>query len=479
MKQINLSARNLWGNEAADDERPEILNSYFVRQHKDDWDDFFNLDDVRYSIARARKGMGKSALLAECAYRNKDNDKYLVINIKGSDLIAHKRFLNDEKKSVIEYVFDWKQRICAVINSNLANIIGIAKNDDEMTIVENAEMYGFKSKSLLSALFDRLKLKIAGNEVGRTRTEIHNHEEILSRVTLPKKILLLIDDIDATFKNSPQECLNLSTFFSACREIAASFDDIIIRTIVRTDVWACIRATDESLDKVEQYIFDLNWSKNEFRSFLAERIFSYCKREKFSIDISNKEDLLPLVFAKKFPWGKSKAESYRVIHIYAGGRPRWAAQLCKLAGKETEKTKTSSVITFGSIKQVLFEYGQARLADIPREHAHQCPNIQDIINAFSKQRIRYTTQELLNFIENKIFSHMQIDIDGHKIDEPLKLARYLFRIGFIMGVDKKHEENPEYYQYEDKPSLLTNEANLDDGMTWMVHYAYQAVLSLK
>ena len=54
---LKVDDRRLWGNEAADDEDPKLLNSYFVTQPA--WDDFFD-GSIPLSIARARKGMGKS-----------------------------------------------------------------------------------------------------------------------------------------------------------------------------------------------------------------------------------------------------------------------------------------------------------------------------------------------------------------------------------------------------------------------------------
>lgn len=251
---LKLDDKLLWGNEAADDENPELLNSYFVTQRNDEWDEFFNID-IPYSIARARKGMGKSAILKECAYRNKNNENCTVIDIKGSDLIAHKA-LPEGIQDVTQSIFDWKQRICAIINHKLSDSIGFAWTDDVITLVENAELSGYKSKNIISSLLDRLASKVSlpgiiSMEI--TKPQISNHSELLKRITEKREklqtVLLLIDDIDATFKNSEKECLNLSTFFTACREIASGYKGISIRTVVRSDVWTCIRPKDESLDK--------------------------------------------------------------------------------------------------------------------------------------------------------------------------------------------------------------------------------------
>ncbi|WP_421301609.1 P-loop ATPase, Sll1717 family [Aeromonas veronii] len=471
---IKVNDRRLWGNEAADDEDPELLNSYFVTQNE--WDEFFD-QTTPLSIARARKGMGKSALLRECAYRLADSSDSVAISIKGSDLVAQKQF---SSTTPIEQIYDWQQRICAIINRHLGASIGIALSDDKITLVESAELSGFKSRNLVGLLVDRLKGKLGS--VDLQKISCADDKALLSRVSKSEnfKVVLLVDDIDATFNNSPEECLRLSTFFSACRGIASNFKGISIRTVIRSDVWASIRKTDEALDKVEQYIFDISWSKKEFRSFLSERVIAYCKHigAEELISGKKKEEIISLVFEPHFPWGKGSAYPHRVIHVYSGGRPRWAAQLCRLAGQETVRTGTSKVIKFGSIKQVLESYGRFRLDDVSREHRHQCEAITDIVNAFSKQPSVFTTHSLISFIDSKILSNMSIQIDSNPVNTALDVARFLFRIGFILGYDREESGNPEYYQFEEKPDLLKNYANLDSGMRWIVHPSFHTALSL-
>lgn len=471
---LKVDDRLLWGNEAADDEDPELLNSYFVTQSE--WSDFFDFKRP-LSIARARKGMGKSALIRECAFRLDSDNNHVAISIKGSDLVAQKEF---SSKTPIEQIYDWQQRICSIINRHLGASIGVAFSDDKITLVESAELSGFKSRNLVGLLVDRLKGKLGPADL--QKIAVADAKALLNRVTQSSsfQVILLVDDIDATFNNSPEECLRLSTFFSACREVASNFKGISIRTVIRSDVWASIRKTDEALDKVEQYIFDINWSKKEFRSFLNERISSYCRRigAGHLLEDKTNEQIISLVFEQKFPWGKGVAFPHRVIHVYAGGRPRWAAQLCRMAGQETIRTGTTKVIKFGAIKQVLESYGRFRLDDLSREHRHQCEAITDIVNAFAKQPATFTTHHLLNFIEAKVLRNMKVQIDGQQVTSSLEVAQFLFRVGLFLGVDREDGGNPEYYQFEERPELLKNKANLDSGMKWLIHPSFQTALSL-
>jgi hypothetical protein len=471
---LRLDDRKLWGNEAADDEDPEILNSYFVNQP--DWHEFFN-PRFSLSIARARKGMGKSALLRECAFRLRGQPDTLVIAVKGADLVAQRDF---RSLTASEQLYDWQQRICAIINRHLSLQIGFALKDDAIALVENAELSGFKSRNIVGALLDRLKGKIGAVEL--QKLSIVDNKAVMGRTLNPEKaqVCLLIDDIDATFTESKEENIRLSTFFSACRELTANYKGITIRTVVRSDVWATIRKTDEALDKVEQYIFDINWSVKGFRSVLAERITSYCQRigQADLTKNKSKDQINELVFNANYPWGRYTASPHRVIHVYAGGRPRWAAQLCRMAGAEAIRVGTSDVIKFGHIKQVLQDYGRYRLDDVSREHRHQCPTVMEIVNSFGNRQTTYTTSELVLFVREIILPNIDVKIDGAKVAEPLAVARFLYRIGFILAVDRLEHGQPEYYQFEEKPELLRNASNLDNGMQWRVHPSYQAALGL-
>lgn len=471
---IKLDDRRLWGNEAADDEDPEVLNSYFV--NRPEWDEFFE-PSTRLSIARARKGMGKSALLAECAFRLRNHSSTLIISIKGADLAAQKEF---KSLSAIEHVYDWQQRICAVINRSIGQQIGFAISDDSIALVETAELSGFKSRNIVGALIDRLKGKLGPLEL--QKIAISDNKAILSRFLNDEgtSVCLLIDDIDATFSETKDDSLRLSTFFTACRELAFTFKGITIRTVVRSDVWATIRKHDEALDKVEQYIFDLRWSDKQFLRFLTERILSYCHRIGQSKMVEGKtpDSIISLVFTPRFKFTNWQASPHNTVRLFTGGRPRWAAQLCRMAGAEAIRNGNSDVINLGHIKQVLEAYGRFRLDDVSREHRHQCPTISDIVNCFSKRQGIYTSSELFAFIQDHVSNHVEIKIDGIQTSDPVEISRFLYRTGFIVAMDTGKNENRFYFQFEDKPELLRNPGNYDDGMNWRIHPSLHAALRL-
>jgi len=143
-----------FGNEAGDDVDPAELLTYFVEQQA--FRHFLD-SQKRLLIATARKGVGKSALLKWTAHRVKQNDPdALVISVRGADLVRSNFNLQSELKNANDHAHDWMVRLCAVVNRHLARQLHVALTDDRMTLIETAELEGYKSRNLAGALIDRM-----------------------------------------------------------------------------------------------------------------------------------------------------------------------------------------------------------------------------------------------------------------------------------------------------------------------------------
>src|SRR2546430_6585249 len=98
----------LFGNDNGEDEDPTVLQSYFV-----DLEAFKKFYDPEnpLGIVRARKGMGKSALLGRLAFlRNEASKKHeIVIRTTENDLMGMGDFSNKSQAYLENY---WKQVIC-------------------------------------------------------------------------------------------------------------------------------------------------------------------------------------------------------------------------------------------------------------------------------------------------------------------------------------------------------------------------------
>ncbi len=198
------------------------------------------------------------------------------------------------------------------------------------------------------------------------------------------------------------------------------------------------------------------------------------------IDIRKGIEIYNLVFQTPFPWGRKKLTPDKPIHILSAGRPRWAAQLCKLAGKHAASIgKTHIRIT--DISKFMDIYGKSRLGDLYKEHSHQCNSLVNLIESFSGCNRRYTTQNLLKHITDKIIRRYGLPkIDGvEQGRDSLYIAHFLFIAGFIHGRDDSGNAELSFVNYDERPHLLLSTANLDDKLVWEIHPSYRTVLKIK
>lgn len=478
----DLLSRDLFGNDAGEDENKERLNDYYF--YKNDLSPFLDKDN-NLQFVRARKGMGKSALINYMSYSMK-NDKDILITLKASELLDIQDL---ESSNPLTSISNWKRRICSRINMEIAKTIKFAASDNKITLVETAELTGFRDQNLFSALFDRFKLKIGPIDSSITKKQIQNSQEHLARFADngKKDIWIFIDDIDATFQNLEESKLLVSTFFTACRDLVNEVNGLFIRASVRTDVWSIIKSFDESLDKCEQYMLDLYWSVEDTGMILCRKLLSYYRKYypsellyKGLDPVQNQSEILGFVLQKTFKWGiKKTIPTYYAIHHLCAGRPRWAVQLCRIAAKKAGESQ-NKVITPIDLNYAITELGKSRISDLHKEHGHQCSDIRYLLEIFRKKEFLYTTPELLNVIrENVIDRNRNIIIDGIKdnVDE-LDLAHFLFRIGFITLKDNNYESGKKFIQFHDSPDLLT-EGNVHADDIWTIHPIYRNALCLR
>ena len=486
--KITLDDPTLFGNDAGEDEDESLLVSYFVDQPA-----FAPFLDAREGlrVASGRKGTGKSALLVRFAHDLRASpDKPVVLHLVPSSLAALKEPPASDNTVVLENY--WKQVICAAINMELAHDIGFAWKDDQIALVESAEVAGFKGKNLVSALLSRLvtKLNVGGIvDLTPTARPTANHEQLLQRLSsaagLARPVWLLMDDIDTNFQNSPAQRAYIATFFSVARSLRREISGLSIRATVRSDVWSSLQA--EHLDKVEQYMTTLQWSASLQKALLARRVSAYVRRkapasEQAAWPVEGHEDaLIDLVFAHRMRWGGASAPAAHVLRVLGGGRPRWIAQLCRQAGSAAGKDK-AAVIGVQHINQVMGEFGARRLSDLYKEHGHQFTDLKRLVESFSGGPRRYATAELLQRVQQHYLALTPPEkippVDGTPYRDAQQLAHFLFKCGFVNGNNRADAslDRPEFVSYDNRPDLLEVDTNPDDGLAWEIQPAYRNIL---
>ena len=428
------------------------------------------------------------------AYKQEHYDPdALIIKCRGADLVRSKFGLTSALTSPNEHIRDWMIRLCALVNRQLALNVKLALTDDDITLVESAELEGYKSRNLVGCLLDRLQSMLERG--GPTKIKAKDEVEILKRVK-DRKVWILIDDLDATYQSTPEESLALATFFTACRYMMQDMRDLIIRVTMRSDVWATIRRYDEALDKVEQYANELLWHQKDFLSLLALRVKASAEALKIPLpsvpvhvqEADAHERLLEMVFVQKMDWGSEyraeqmgaykQADTYKVIYTLAYERPRWAVQLCKLA-QESALRHGADLIGKSHIDEVWGEYGAKRIADLVAEHKHQCREVEELLNGFRGATRLMTRDELFSWINNRISNHMAPRIEGHTARSPREIAHFLYRLGFILARSERSDGSYEHYRFEQMPDFFTSRTDDDFGLKWEIHPCYRQALDIK
>ena len=218
----------MFGKDAGEDEDPEILDSYFV-----DLPEFRKFHDAKgeLCIVRGRKGMGKSALLSHLRYRlAKDPERSgdVIVKTTANELLGLGDFRSGNHAFMEHY---WKQVICKRICLEIGKGIGVALTDDAMTLVEAAELEGYKGQNLVSALTQRVGgllqgvLGIAAGGEGKDaagrilKANVTNPLETLRRYQSDegRLVWVFIDDVDAKYVDDDETQQRVGAFFTAIR----------------------------------------------------------------------------------------------------------------------------------------------------------------------------------------------------------------------------------------------------------------------
>lgn len=482
---LRLDDRKLFGNDAGEDEELDVLNSYYIDNRN--FEDFFDSSEKLF-IVSARKGMGKSALLSRLEYRLKNELYYgnpLVVRVKGNELLGLGDFQGDSHSYLENY---WKQIICKRIIIEIGKGVGFAVSSDEISMVELAEIDGIKNKNVLGALVSRIsgKLPLLGVEVKKSIPE--NAVSLLAgyqQRNLNSDVWILVDDIDAKYQNTSAGQALVGAFFSAIRSLAFDMEGLRIRSTVRSDVWSCLRHL-EDLDKIEQYILNLFWSKKDMRDILAQRVLAYVKARFPESDEAkyilgrDYNKILDLAFLSPIEWGQNKdARLFDAISAFSNRRPRWMGQLARMAGKKARDTHNFQKISLNHIEFILSEFGANRRDDLMKEHLHQFDELLNLIDALRTMKREFSSEELhaviaVNFIRGRELVDIP-EVDGKPYRDVADLGDFLFKLGLISRI---HPDGKNFTHFTDDPDLYGSIENRAGRVIWSIHPAYRKFLNI-
>ncbi len=480
----NVDYESMFGNDSGENERDQALKEYFVEVPE--FRKFFSPTN-ELGFVRARKGMGKSALLKILSLRRMDeNPEDIVIFTTGNELMGLGDFTNKGQAYLENH---WKQVICKRICVEIGRSINFAISDLEMSMVEAAELEGYKNLNILSALTERTggMLNKALAAVGGTaileaskKRGIPNPEQALKNFQNKgdRTVWVLVDDIDAKYVDDDDHQQRVGAFFSAMRSLAFGVTGLRLRASVRTDVWRNLRKMEDQ-DKLRQYVIDIDWRDNALRDIFTRRILSYLKREQFLPALKwneshNYRDIFDQVFYGNFQWSSASVEPFIPLKYLAGGRPRWMGQLAKLAGSKAGTKRISAANILASMQ----EFGQEKLSDIHKEHAHQFIPLDKLIQSFRGGKREYNRYQLLKHIDDKFVQKIvEVPlINGYPYKDVEQLAEFLFEIDFLVA---HRPGRSGFVTYNSDPDLFSTDENGQNQILWTVHSSYRNFLRIE
>ncbi|PIA70928.1 hypothetical protein CDO35_06890 [Pseudomonas sediminis] len=229
---------------------------------------------------------------------------------------------------------------------------------------------------------------------------------------------------------------------------------------------------------------NLSWDVDSFEEMLARRVEGYLQTsgQKFigSGENARNSEYISLLFENPVAWGGAGLRPMHVaLHTISRHRPRWLVEICKLAAIKANEARREK-ITLEDVLGQMDEFGQRRIEDTIAEFKSQCPQIESLIVGFADQPERFTTDELLRTIKNRVQPGALAKIEG-VIGTPSakEIAHFLYSIGFLSARRDMQSGEYEHISFDKRPNLLRSESNVDEGVSWEIHPVFRRTLRLK
>lgn len=454
----------LFGQEAAEDEDFERLQSYYVKSktHKS------VTADLPLRILVGHKGIGKSAIFTIARHEDEKFSK-LSILIRPDDIASVGKDVTDFSS----LIRDWKEGLIKIIVDKVIERLGLS-------IIPNLPTYG---GGLISFLKKAFQEKI-DKQVNLNAT----NDAVIDRFLADSKIIVYIDDLDRGWQSKEQDIRRISALLNAVRDLSNDNKGLQFRISLRTDVYYLVRTSDESTDKIEGSVIWHSWTNDEIMLLLVKRILNF---QKSSINVDTLKNLrqselanyLDPVFERRFKdTGKWRdAPIYRILMSLIRKRPRDLVKLCSLAAKHAYLTDASKIGT-DDLKEIFVEYSQGRMQDTVNEYKSELPDIERLLLNMKPSRTElkcqagytYNTPNIKKKIRNVMERGKFCFRNGKEASES-DLLQFMYKINFITArktlesgvIDRKYFEENKYLTYR----------NVDFGYDWEIHPAFRWVLA--
>ena len=458
----------LFGHEAAEDEDPARLRSYYFKNS--------TYDQVATNLALrilvGHKGIGKSALF-QVAMAEEAKTNRVVVLIKPDDIAD----LDTDASDFLRTVRSWKIGLTEIVARKVLTSLGQSSDDVRAKVAK----FGGNILDFVRATFEAGK-----REIFNLAAADH---KLIDQFLKHGVITVYIDDLDRGWQGRKEDAARISALLNAVRDVANESPGIRFRISLRSDVYYLVRTSDESTDKVEGSVIWQTWTNHEIFVLLVKRLETFFGREvdeKRLLSTPQRElaRFLDRVIEPRFAgsghW--KDAPMYRVLMSLIRKRPRDLVKLCTLAARNARETGATRIGTM-NFKAIFPEYSQGRIQDTVNEYRSELPDIQRLLFSMKpnkQERVAqlgyvYDTTDLLKKLEKATqsgdyrFAGRPVSIAASRKE----LAAFLYKINFLTarkeasnGIDRKYFEENRY---------LSNEF-VDFGFEWEVHPAYRWAL---
>ncbi len=470
----------LFGHEAAEDEDPARLRSYYFKSSTYDQ----VATDLPLRVLVGHKGIGKSALF-QVAMAEDAGARRLTVLIKPDDIAD----LGTDPSDFLKTVRSWKVGLIEIIARKVFRSVG--QSGDE--VIARVGQFGGNVLDFFRATF---RPAVQG-EVNFTPADKLVIEQFLKQGV----ITVYIDDLDRGWQGRREDVARISALLNAVRDVANENHGIRFRISLRSDVYYLVRTSDESTDKVEGSVIWQTWTNHEIFVLLVKRLETFFGRTVDEEKLLNTRQAqlaryLDPVMDSRFEGSGHwrNAPMYRVLMSLIRKRPRDLVKLCTLAARSARETKGTKIRT-ANFKAIFAEYSLGRIQDTVNEFRSELPDVERLVFSMKPNRQQrltrlgyvYSTPELLEKLHNASqtgeyrFSRTpsrrgEPGVSGAPSGPPAsrrELAAFLYKINFLTA--RKETPAGIVRRYFEENRYLSNEF-VDFGFDWEVHPAYRWAL---
>lgn len=219
--------QQLFGHEAAEDEKPQRLREYYFKTSI--YDQIAN--DLPLRIIVGHKGIGKSALFQVAIAEEQENNRITTL-IRPDDVIG----LGTNTTDFLQIIREWKIGLSEIIARKVLETIGISSEDLQAKLKRYAG-------AILNFLGDTFKDMLKEKKGIST---IPAKKAIVDCFLKSRRMSVYIDDLDRGWQGRKEDIIRISALLNAVRDISTESRGISFRVSLRSDVYYLVRTSDES-----------------------------------------------------------------------------------------------------------------------------------------------------------------------------------------------------------------------------------------